>query len=222
MTHSVGNGHLANTPLSMHSEMMAISSALSLSSTRSLPAPAALPRCCENRVLSYRVVVNDSYGDEPLKRTTTLSSIGSRALLGAPSLTARSGPPSTTVGRRRVRGRVLKPLHLNAVKGKKEGKKQKNQEKNVRMPPKTSIEKEREKTRHGDYHSSTSYRQAHHYHPTLLQPHQERHRPGQQEQQRRAHGIRDDQYGNDVADTAMSSHPVTHGICNSRRSPAQR
>lgn len=142
-----------------------------------LPAPAALPRCCENRALSYRAVVNDSYDDEPLKRTTTLSAIGSRALMGAPSLTARSGPPSITVGRRRFSGRALKPLHLNAVKGKKEGKKQKNQKKNVRVPPKTSIEKEREKTRHGIYHSSTSYRQAHHYHPTRLQQHQERHRP---------------------------------------------
>lgn len=69
--------------------MMAISSALSLSSTLSLPAPAALPRSCENRVLSYMVVVNDSYGDEPLKRTTTLSSIGTT---GARALTVgRSG-----------------------------------------------------------------------------------------------------------------------------------
>lgn len=184
-----------------------------------LPAPGALPRCCENRALSYRVVVNDGYDDEPLKRTTTLSAISSRALMGAPSLTASSGTKQHSRASA-IQWPCFEASAAQRSQGQEGGQKAEEPGKERAGASEDQYrERAREDTVRGlpqQYVLSAG---------PPLSPHTVTTTPRTtstrtQEQQRRAHGIRGDQYENDVADTAMSSRPVTHGVCNSGRSPA--
>ena len=184
-----------------------------------------LPHCCKIRTLNYRVVINDGYCYEVLRRTSARCAVSSRPLARALSVVARSIPPSGTVGRHRFNGRALKTLHLNTVKDKEGLKGQEDEEKKVQAPLKNRTEKESKKTQGGNRHSS-SYRQQHHHHHhhrrrrrrrrrrvAPLQQQQEQ----QKEQQRCVPEIKDDQHEVDLADSSVRSLPAAHIIYNGGR-----
>lgn len=118
------------------------------------------------------------------------------------------------VGRGPFKGRALKPLHLNAVKDKEEGKDQDDEEKKVRVSLKNGTEKDRKKRPCGKCQGSTRRQQQQHHHCSALPQQQQVQR---KEQQRRAHEIGDDQHKFDMADSIMSSRHASRGIAESGR-----
>ncbi|MCJ1394011.1 hypothetical protein MMC18_006888 [Xylographa bjoerkii] len=165
---SGGGGHLANTPLSMHSEMM---------------APPALRGGWLNRALNYRVVVNGSSVYKASKRTSRPSAVS------LPALSKRHVANDAVVGLR-FKGRALKGLHLNAVKNKEfnenNGKNgnngnnaeikeegEKNEEK-VRLPLWKSAETVCGQKQYG-YQCEGTHQGPIHHHQSELQQHGQQH-----------------------------------------------
>ena len=147
-------------------------------------------------------MVNGSYDYKPLKATSTPSAVSGRPMVRALSLVAKSSPPSRMVGRRPFKGRALKPLHLNAVRDKEEGKDREDEEKKVRVSLKNGTEKDRKKSRCGKCQGS---------------PGRQQQQQQQQQEQRRAHEIGGDQHKCDMADSIMSSRHAARGTAESGR-----
>ncbi|KAI9877766.1 MAG: hypothetical protein M1830_002896 [Pleopsidium flavum] len=168
-----GGGHLANTPLSMHSEMMAIHSALSLSGTLASQGSARSARWLE-KPYDYEALKPMSRLSVPIQSSNRRPSNP-----GAPG----SAKPSSAVARPAFKSRVLKPIHLNAVaKDKEEGNineandKEKAREKGKRDEKAVlvldSVEKYRVQKAYG-YHHEDQYHGRHHPHGQKAQPQQQ-------------------------------------------------